>query len=139
LHGPPNSEQSESDFYNFVDVPAMYELLSASIDDPPITILSRTQLEETGNILCTALDTRSENGWRRPLCDLPVTELLSRFTKVAFFVHRDEYIHNDINSPENILSMPITADKVAKIEIKPGPLPTDVKEIALIADDFCGG
>lgn len=135
------SQKTGSELYNFVDVPTAYELLKvlATIDEPAINILSLAQLEEMGNTLRAALDTRAEYGWRKPLSVLPVAELLSRFTKAAFFVYRDEYIQNNINTPEDILYMPITAERISELETKLGPLPADIKEIALIADGFCGG
>lgn len=134
-----SGQRNGSELHTLVEVPVTYEILAESNADPPIDILSLAQLEEISNVLCMAIDTRVEHGWRKPLHDLSAAELLSRFTNAAFFVHRDEYVKNDIHKPEDILYMPITAERIAEIETELGPLPTDVKEIALIGDGFCGG
>lgn len=68
-----------------------------------------------------------------------MTGLLQRFSEAAFFVHSDKYVKNGINSPREILCEPRTEEEVAAVESKMGPLPPDVKEIALISDGFHGG
>jgi len=66
-------------------------------------------------------------------------ELLRRFSEAVFSVNRDEYVRNGINSPGEILCEPRTEEEIAETEKRWGPLPPDVKEMALIADGFHGG
>lgn len=71
--------------------------------------------------------------------DVPVSELLRLFSEAAFFVHRDEHNQKGINSSEEILCDPLSEIEIAEIEQKLGPLPPNVKEMAIIAGGFHGG
>jgi hypothetical protein len=133
------SQKDEFDIHNFLNIPALYEILSSSTNDPPSHILDEDQTKNAEEVLCAALNTRLSSGRKLPLHDISMAELLQRFSTAAFFVHRDEYLKNDIDSPEKILMAPLTPEEIRKIEEELGPLPEDVKEMALIADGFyCG-
>ncbi|KAE8444644.1 hypothetical protein EG329_014392 [Mollisiaceae sp. DMI_Dod_QoI] len=133
------TKQNEFEIHDLLNIPALYEILAASMDDPPIKLFDETETKEAEEFLCAALQTRAEKGRRPPLHDVPMAEVLRRFSEAAFFVHRDEYLRNEINTPEQILYPPLTPEEIEKFEQTLGPLPADIKEMALIADGFCGG
>ncbi|KUJ15003.1 uncharacterized protein LY89DRAFT_751654 [Mollisia scopiformis] len=133
------SQQHQFDFPAFLNVPEVYKFMATSIEDPLAKILDESVIRETETILHAALDARMKSGWKRPLHDISMTELLRRFSEAAFFVHQDEYMENDIQSSKDILCSPLTLNEIEDIEIKLGSLPTDIKEIALVADGFHGG
>jgi hypothetical protein len=122
-----------------LDVPALYETLAASIDEPPTHFLDDSELKEVEDQLPTALTTRVEQGWKAPLQDVPMAELLHLFSKAAFLVYREEYLENNITSSKAILCNPLCPEEVANCEERLGPLSPDVKEMGLIADGFYGG
>lgn len=92
-----------------------------------------------GKVLSVPDTTQDGKGRKGDLKNVSVAELLRRLSKAAFFVHEAEYRKNGIESQEQILRPPITAEELARKEEELGPLPEDVKEIALIADGFYGG
>jgi hypothetical protein len=127
--------------HTFMDIPQLYELLATSSlgDTPPLRLLGGGELVIVEEELLAALTTRIERDWKPPLHDVPMAELLRKFSEAAFFVNRDEYVKRDVNSPKEILCGPCTEEEVATVERDMGPLPPDVKEMALIADGFHGG
>ncbi|KAH8800907.1 hypothetical protein F5884DRAFT_809354 [Xylogone sp. PMI_703] len=82
---------------------------------------------------------RNDQEKKEELQSIGIAELLRRFSEAAFFVHEAEYRKNGIESPEQVLRPPLTAEELAHKEEELGPLPDDVKEISLIADGFYGG
>jgi len=126
------------DIHHFLDIPALYEMLAQSMDDPPIQF-EEEEMNGVVEELCGALTTRAEQGREELLYDISMAELLRRFSQAAFFVHEQDYRKNGIETPEKVLLAPISAERIAKIEEELGPLPPDVKEMALIADGFYGG
>ncbi len=111
--------------HQFLDVPQLYEMLAAVSlsDDPPLKFLEENELVTVEGQLISALNARIGRGWKPPLYDVSMAELLQRFSEAASFVNRDEYGKNGINSPGEVLCEARTEEEVTEMERACGPLP----------------
>ncbi|KFY02163.1 hypothetical protein V490_00593 [Pseudogymnoascus sp. VKM F-3557] len=124
---------------HLLDSPALYEFLAEN-DDLLIKSNDDAEMERAKHVISVALNSRAEQGIKLPLHDVPISELLRRFSEAVFFTNNKDYLENGINKPEKILRPPLTEEEVAEVEEKLGePLPPDLKELVLVADGFKGG
>jgi len=131
-----NSRVAEDHFRN----PALYEVLAASMAEPPVPQYTDGAAKEIEQQICGALAARANNGRMDLIQDIGYPELLRRFSEAAFSAHHKEYLKAGIKSVAEVLRPPLTAERIAEVEESlEGPLPPDVKEIAMVADGFYGG
>jgi len=132
-----------------LEIPATYEILAladgrATFANQPV---STENLAFARACVTKALASRKEHGPQELFPGVPWPDLLRRFSEAAFELHAEEYAdveshyNESIVSPEkasDILLPPISQERIAEIEAKLGPLPQDLKEMALVANGFLG-
>jgi hypothetical protein len=127
-----------------LEVPAAYEIfLDPELQGVAVpTIISVKEGARAASVLTDAFEKRLKDGQQEPLQGIEWPELLRRFSEAAFKVHGDAYEEvedEEIEKPSDILLPPITAEALAEIEQKLGPLPQDLKDMVLVANGFKGG
>jgi hypothetical protein len=124
---------------DLIDVPEFCEILAAD-DDLLVKQNDDAKIDNAHLVISVALNSRAERRMKTPLHDIPIAELLRRFSEAAFFTDNKEYLENGIDKAEKVLRPALTGEEVAEVEEKLGePLPPDLKELVLIADGFYGG
>jgi hypothetical protein len=124
-------------------IPAVYEIfLDRKFQD---AALPRLSSEENSKLalatLKEAFKTRRERGQQEPLPGVQWPGLLKRFSEAAFKLHTDDFEGTGelIEKPSDILLPPLTTEALVEVEERLGPLPRDLKDMALVAKGFKGG
>lgn len=103
-------------------------------------LISNEDMDFVRTTLSDTLKQRKQKGQEQPLDGVEWPELLRRLSEAAFKVYDEEYAESDEHPqrPADILFPPISVARIDEIEAKLGPLPQDLKAMALIANGFTG-
>ncbi|KAK4233849.1 hypothetical protein C8A03DRAFT_19146 [Achaetomium macrosporum] len=139
---------------DLLPIPALYEVYFGDDDDDGAStdlastpssseqLIAASAASAAVSVLTSALAQRKHHGRQEPLHGVAWPELLQRFSDAAFQVHRDDYAETDDDPPQeplDILLPPIAPEALAEVEqALGGPLPADLREMALIANGFRG-
>jgi len=130
-----------SEIRNWRRLPALYDMCLRQGRYLPL--IERDDAKSAVDKITAAFISRQENGRfdpLKPLMDLGWSELLRRFSEAALQYHAKAYsrIKNPPRWASDILFPPITPELLAQAEQRLGPLPSDLKEMAQVANGFRG-
>lgn len=133
----------------FFRLPAFHAMLSDTSQQPSSSkcIFDMEALEKTVHTIQNALTRRKAHGKSfDEYLELSWPELLRQFSEARFAILQskidDEEDGTGDECPESaadLLLPPLTAEEIADIDAKIGPIPEDLKEMSLVARGFEGG